>query len=710
MQTKTRFSPKYKTLFTIILLGLFCSMPISGSLLSARAQEGIPGSPTPDVTGQIVGGALADPGEYPWQVELNNYHSSVHTGGFGLCGGTLIHPQWVLTAAHCITESNGSVSSPTYLEVYGGEFDRTSVWWTNRQVIQVIKHPSYNDAFNWTIDNDIALLQLSTPFTIGNGANPPETKIAVIPPVPASIGSLAGFNAWITGWGTTSEGGSTSAQLREVQLPIIENSVCNNAIHYGGEITGNMLCAGYDSGGYDACQGDSGGPLIVVNPSTGQWNLAGVVSTGYGCARPYSQGVYTRVSQYWSWIRSYLPFSTLTAIKAGTGSGTVTSSPAGINCGADCSESYAYNTLVTLTAAPSSDSMFDGWSGACAGVGSCVVTMIDAKSVTATFTLKKFNNPGQWTNSFDLSHGWTVADFVRTVGDVNNDGRDDLIGFGLDGVYVALSNGTSFGAISRWTTSFDLSHGWTVSQFVRTVGDVNNDGRDDLIGFGLDGVYVALSNGTSFGAISRWTTSFDLSHGWTVKDFVRTVGDVNNDGRDDLIGFGLDGVYVALSNGTGFGPISRWTTSFDLSHGWTVSDFVRTVGDVNNDGRDDLIGFGLDGVYVALSNGTSFGAISRWTTSFDLSHGWTVAGFVRTIGDVNLDGRDDLLGFGQDGVYVALSNGASFDSVSRWTNDFDLSHGWTVSQYVRTVGDVNADGKADLVGFGLDGVYVGTAK
>jgi hypothetical protein len=323
---------------------------------------------------------------------------------------------------------------------------------------------------------------------------------------------------------------------------------------------------------------------------------------------------------------------------------------------------------------------------------------------------KPFAAISKWTTAFDLSHGWTVNQFVRTVGDVNNDGRDDLIGFGLDGVYVALSNGSGFGAVSKWISSFDLSHGWTVSQFVRTVGDVNNDGRDDLIGFGLDGVYVALSNGTSFDPISKWTSSFDLSHDWTVSQFVRTVGDVNNDGRDDLIGFGLDGVYVALSNGTSFDPISKWTSSFDLSHGWTVSQFVRTVGDVNFDGRDDLIGFGLDGVYVALSNGTSFDPISKWTSSFDLSHGWTVSGFVRTVGDVNNDGRDDLIGFGLDGVYVALSNGASFESVSKWSSSFDLSHGWTVSQFVRTVGDVNNDGKADLVGFGLDGVYIGTAK
>jgi hypothetical protein len=264
----------------------------------------------------------------------------------------------------------------------------------------------------------------------------------------------------------------------------------------------------------------------------------------------------------------------------------------------------------------------------------------------------------------------------------------------------------TFSSVSKSSSSFDLSHGWTVSQFVRTVGDVNNDGRDDLIGFGLDGVYVALSNGPSFDPISKWTSSFDLSHGWTVSQYVRTVGDVNNDGRDDLIGFGLDGVYVALSNGTSFAPISKWTSSFDLSHGWTVSQFVRTVGDVNNDGRDDLIGFGLDGVYVALSTGSGFGAVSRWTDAFDLSHGWTVAQYVRTVGDVNNDGRDDLVGFGQDGVYIALSTGNSFTLIFKGTSAFDLSHGWTVAQYVRMIGDVDGDGKADLVGFGLDGVYV----
>ena len=335
-------------------------------------------------------------------------------------------------------------------------------------------------------------------------------------------------------------------------------------------------------------------------------------------------------------------------------------------------------------------------------------------SAGETYTILKYYNPAdKWTNSFDLSHGWTVNDYVRTVGDVNGDGKADLIGFGLDGVYVALSTGTGFSPISRWTTSFDLSHGWTVAQFVRTVGDVDGDGRDDLVGFGQDGVYVALAlnPGPGFSAISRWTTSFDLSHGWTVAQFVRSVGDISGDGRDDLVGFGQDGVYVATSTGSSFSPISRWTTSFDLSHGWTVAQYARTVGDVSGDGKADLVGFGQDGVYVARSNGSSFSPISRWTQSFDLSHGWTVSQYVRTVGDVNGDGRADLVGFGLDGVYAALSTGSGFSPISLRTIDFSYAgQGWTVSQHVRTVGDVNGDGKADLIGFGIDGVYVATAK
>ena len=318
-----------------------------------------------------------------------------------------------------------------------------------------------------------------------------------------------------------------------------------------------------------------------------------------------------------------------------------------------------------------------------------------------------FSDLKKWTTSFDLLHGWTVSDYVRTVGDVDGNGQDDVIGFGLDGVYVAVSNGSSFGPVNRWTQSFDLAHGWTVKDYVRTVGDVNGDGRADLVGFGLDGVYVGLSTGTGFDTATKWTNAFDLSHGWTVKDYVRTVGDVNGDGKADLVGFGSDGVYVGLSTGTGFGTATKWTNAFDLSHGWTVKDYVRTVGDINGDGKADLVGFGLDGVYVGLSTGTSFGTATKWTNAFDLSHGWTVSQYVRTVGDVNGDGKADLVGYGLDGVYVAVSTGTGFGSTDRWTTNFNYAvQGWRVDKHPRMLGDANGDGKADLIGFGADGVWV----
>ena len=81
---------------------------------------------------------------------------------------------------------------------------------------------------------------------------------------------------------------------------------------------------------------------------------------------------------------------TLTVSKTGNGSGTVTSDPAGIDCGSDCSEDYDYNTLVTLSPTPSPGSTFTGWSGDSSGTGTCQVTMSAARSVTAEFTLIEY--------------------------------------------------------------------------------------------------------------------------------------------------------------------------------------------------------------------------------------------------------------------------------------------------------------------------------
>jgi hypothetical protein len=133
------------------------------------------------------------------------------------------------------------------------------------------------------------------------------------------------------------------------------------------------------------------------------------------------------------------------------------------------------------------------------------------------------------------------------------------------------------------------------------------------------------------------------------------MADVNGDGDTDAVGFGLDGIYVAISTGVDFNPVSKWVSAFDQSHGWNNTDFVRTLADVDGDWKADAIGFGLDGVYVALSTGSSFGSVSRETIALDYSHGWRVYLHPRTFADVNGDGQDDAVGFGLDGVYVVLA-------------------------------------------------------
>jgi trypsin len=107
-----------------------------------------------------------------------------------------------------------------------------------------------------------------------------------------------GTNVVVTGWGRTSEGGSSSTTLRQVTVQIINQSTCNSAYSAHGGVSSNMICAGVPGGGRDACQGDSGGPLITTNPRS----LVGIVSWGVGCARPQFPGVYARVSSVCNWI------------------------------------------------------------------------------------------------------------------------------------------------------------------------------------------------------------------------------------------------------------------------------------------------------------------------------------------------------------------------------------------------------------------------
>jgi hypothetical protein len=239
---------------------------------------------------RIIGGDDASPGEYPWMAALvfadepDNFLAQ-------FCGGSLIHPRWILTASHCV---DGTKAED--LEVLLGTNDLDSPSGFQRiAVAEIVMAPRYND-FN--LDSDFALLRLAEP------ADPALTPLQLIDDVALSA---PGVEAVLTGWGDLTNGGSDfPTLLQEVEIPLVDLAVANATPSYDGTLTENMLAAGFEAGGKDSCYGDSGGPLIVPSPVGNGWAQAGIVSFGAGCAEPGVYGIYSRVSQFRHWLLGHV--------------------------------------------------------------------------------------------------------------------------------------------------------------------------------------------------------------------------------------------------------------------------------------------------------------------------------------------------------------------------------------------------------------------
>jgi transmembrane serine protease 11D len=196
---------------------------------------------------QIVGGQPADPAEYPWQVALVQAgEPDPLTGQF--CGGSLIHPEWILTAAHCVVDL-GIVIDPAGIEVVLGINNLSDGLTSGTEgqrlaVAEVIPFPNY-DLF--TDDGDVALLRLATPATLDSTVS----TLGLVGPEHSAL-LEPGDTATVTGWGATSSGGPGSNALLEVAVPIVSNATCNAPSSYGGAVTGKMLCAGLSAGGLDS--------------------------------------------------------------------------------------------------------------------------------------------------------------------------------------------------------------------------------------------------------------------------------------------------------------------------------------------------------------------------------------------------------------------------------------------------------------------------
>lgn len=239
---------------------------------------------------KIVGGKDAIHGQFPWTVsiKLNKRHH---------CGGSLINRQWILTAAHCLARNNPS----SYTVKLGGHYRSQDKESTSIEVGAklLISHEGFSFQH---FGNDIALIKLERaieysshirPVCLPSGAETDETV----------------KTGRVVGWGRLTQSGVSAETLQQLDVPIVDLSVCQQWYKSKGQtipIRPSQICAGHEQGGKDACQGDSGGPMVSIDSGSGQAKVIGIVSAGIGCALPKLPGLYTRVTTYLPWIQQHL--------------------------------------------------------------------------------------------------------------------------------------------------------------------------------------------------------------------------------------------------------------------------------------------------------------------------------------------------------------------------------------------------------------------
>ncbi|WP_173035197.1 FG-GAP repeat domain-containing protein [Phytohabitans flavus] len=365
---------------------------------------------------------------------------------------------------------------------------------------------------------------------------------------------------------------------------------------------------------------------------------------------------------------------------------------------------------------------------------------------------------------FGTEQGWQSDKHPRLVADITGDGRGDVVGFFFTGVHTAVATGNGqFAAPSQVSNDFAITTGWRVDAHDRFVADITGDGRADIVGVRETGVFTAVSaGGGRFGPIAHVSSGFN-----SVACTIRKLADADGDGRSDLFCIRDQRIEVALARGDGgFGSpifvsgvfpvddsLARTTefhivdvtrdgradilgaitsrqgappTLFSLvAQGggrYNAEEFAGgvwppsgnpvppdLVSDVSGDGFADLIFF-QSTTFVARGRGDgTFNSFSVAISDFGFSTGWVAGTHPRMAADLNGDGRSDIIGFGNPGVFTAAgrTNGA-FEAPVRFVSaEFGRDRQWKVVEHPRFVIDITGDGRPDIVGFGDHGIWTG---
>ncbi|MEU7056820.1 trypsin-like serine protease [Streptomyces sp. NPDC046197] len=491
-------------------------------------------APSRTVVPQIIGGQTANFSAAPWMVQL--WYSDPATGDGFFCGGTLVAPAKVLTAAHCVAgqdwADNGVVvSGSAQLPSFDSSGNVTSMnGGTANGVLHQWSHPSFDST---TIDNDVAVLTLDRPVA---GKTLPITSAT------DTASYTAGTTATIYGWGrTSSTSNDISQMLQTATVPVNADSTCTG-FYSGDFISGHMTCAGNPASGSDSgtvatCNGDSGGPLVVGG------RVVGVVSWGVqDCVAQGSYSVFSKVSTYATTIAPRLDDTDL------NGDGR-----ADMFAGTSGGSAYEYDS--TGTGFAGRQSLGTGWSGL------NLVRQADLnRSGIQGFLLRTTGGSLIWrhidtaTDSIvdtTIGGGWNTMKVVTLPGDVNGDGYCDLVAVDTSGnQWLYPGNGKGW-----FGTRTKIGYGWNIyGGNVYGHGDFTHDGHSDLLAQDSSG-NLWLYKGTG-SATTPFASRVKIGYGYHYTAY-DTIGDVTGDGNADLVTRDSSGnLWLYKGTGSATAPLS----------------------------------------------------------------------------------------------------------------------------------------------------------